>query len=86
MKNIKVPDDLNQRRIRIISKGYISRKDLSEFIPAGKKKSDRIYNDIVHQAELEGFIVSEVGLSVDRVLNYFHLDENKIRRYAKEGY
>lgn len=86
MKSIKVPDDLNQRRIRIISKGYISRKDLSEFIPAGKKKSDRIYNDIAHQAELEGFIVSEVGLSVDRVLNYFHLDENKIRRYAKEGY
>ena len=86
MRNINVPDDLNQRRVRIISKGYISKRDLSDFIPAGKKKTNQIYDDIVHQAELEGFIVSDIGLAVDRVLNYLHLDEKKIRRYAKEGY
>jgi len=28
MKNIIVPDDLNQKRLRILSKGYITRKDM----------------------------------------------------------
>ncbi len=86
MKSIIVPDDLNQKRLRILSKGYITRKDMLEFLPAGKKKANRIYDSICHQIELEGHTVSDLGLSVDRVLDYLHLDERKIRAYAKEGY
>ena len=59
---------------------------MPEFLPAGKKKANSIYDAICRQIELEGYNVSELGLSVDRVLDYLHLDEKKIRAYAKEGY
>ncbi len=85
MRTKTVPN-INSRRAEIIAKGFITRKDLEVFIPCSYTKATKAYNDICHKLILEGKHVSEFGLPPDIVLKYFSLSEEKIRKYASEGY
>lgn len=85
MRTKSIPQ-INSRRAEIIAKGFITRKDLETFIPCSYHKAVKTYNDICHQLILEGKTISEFGLPPDTVLKYFSLNEDKIRKYASEGY
>ncbi len=75
--------DLNIRRLEIISKGFLNKKEIREFVPCGQKRANEIYDEIRKSVKKEGFEnLSDVILS-KRMLKFLDLSIADIRANAK---
>ncbi len=81
---MKNSNSLNQRRYEIISKGFLCVTDIQHFCKCGYKKARKIYDELSTEIKNEGKRISPFGIPVIRLLNYLELDEEKIKKYAKD--
>lgn len=77
-------NSINQRRLELIRKGYVNRKELAEFLDVGKTKATAVYEDIVRNVAEEDKTVDILGVRTSRVLEYLGLTEEDIRRFARD--
>ena len=71
---------INQKRLEIIEKGYVSRRDICEFIPCSYNKARKIWNTITSNIHKEGFEqIDDNIMLAGRLLNYLGLSEEKIK-------
>ena len=84
-KGVRVSPTLNQDRLAVIRKGLVTVSGLQRFIPASRSKAKEVYDAIAREIMLsEGKEVAWYGIEIDRVLKYFDMTEQDIRRWAKE--
>ena len=76
---------INQRRLELNSLGYISKRQLREYLGCGARKADRAWDEITMQILKEGKTISPFGLDPKRVMNYLNLTEAHIEKYASKG-
>lgn len=77
-------ENINERRLELIRKGYVNRKELSEFLAIGKVKASAVYEEIVNEIAKEDKAVDHLGIRTCRVLEYIGLTEEDIRRFADD--
>ena len=71
---------INQKRLEIIEKGYVSRRDICEFVPCSYNKARKIWNLITSNIEKEGFErIDDNIMLANRLLQYLGLSEEKIK-------
>ena len=73
---------LNTRRLQMIRKGYVNKKELGQFLGVGKSKASKIFNQIVREIENSGRYVDSLGIRVTYALDYLGFTEEDIRRFA----
>ena len=78
-------NNINQKRLELNSLGYISRRQLREYLGCGARMADRAWEEITTQVAKEGKTVSPFGLDPKRVMNYLNLTEAQIEKYASKG-
>ena len=76
-------DNLNKVRLNIVLKGFITKKDIENFIPCGYQKAKKVYTEIEQQLALENKKISPFGIHIDSFLKYIGLSEKQIRQYAE---
>lgn len=82
MKHI---ENVNQRRLQLAAKGYLTTTDLETYCQCSYGKAKKVYEIISSQVEAEGKVVSIFGITPERVNAYMGLTEKKIRAYAEQG-
>lgn len=75
---------LNQDRLRLMRKGYLTKGDIKKFVPCGQKRATEMFNDINNKIVSEGKTPGYFGVEVSRVLSYLHITETQIRRFAAD--
>lgn len=73
---------INSRRLELIRKGYVNRKELAEFLDVGKTKAAAVYEEIAHGIAKQDKTVDMLGVRTCRVLEFMGLTEDDIRRFA----
>ena len=76
---------INQKRLEMNSLGYITRRQLRDYLGCGARKADLAWEEITRQILKEGKTVSPFGLDPKRVMNYLNLTEAQIEKYASKG-
>ena len=76
---------INQKRLELNSMGYITRRQLRDYIGCGARMADRAWEEMTMQILKEGKTVSPFGLDPKRVMNYLNLTEAQIEKYASKG-
>ena len=75
---------LNQRRLKMIAKGFLTVSDIESFVPCGYKKAKMLLNQIERDIRIEGKTVGMFGIDPRRVMNYLNQTETQIRKYAED--
>lgn len=76
--------NINQRRKKIILKGYANISDVMKFCAVGRKKAKQIFEEITEEIEAEGKKVNELGIPAKRLAEYLGFSEAKIFKFAEE--
>lgn len=74
---------INIKRLELISKGYLRRKEIEEFVPCGSNKASEIYKYIRNQVKLEGLENCSDVILADRVIKHCGLTLEGIKAMAK---
>lgn len=75
---------LNNKRLQMIRKGYINKKELGQFLDVGKCKASKVFDQIVKEIENSGRYVDSLGIRVTYALDYLGFTEEDIRRFAQD--
>lgn len=84
--------NLNQLRLKLILKAYLSVSDISVFCCVGVPKAQEIYNELKEQTEAEIVRIGnkeyqkhtcKAGIRTSRVLNYIEMKEVDVIRLAR---
>lgn len=84
--------NLNQLRLRLLLKAYLTVSDISTFCCISKEKAKIIYDELKEQTEAEKVIIdgkefnkhtSASGIRTSRVLNYIDMKESEVIRLAR---
>jgi len=78
-------EHINAKRLELNSQGYIRKTQLKDYIGCGQAMADRAWSDITLQILKEGKSVSPFGIEPKRVMDYLHLTEAQIDKYAARG-
>lgn len=74
---------INTTRLSIIQKGYLTQKDIKEFVPCGKDRAGAIYREIRGQIKAEGLENNSNVILAKRILTYLGLTKESIIAGAK---
>lgn len=74
---------INTTRLAIIQKGYLTQKDIKEFVPCGKDRAGVIYREIRSQTEAEGLENNSNVILAKRIISYLGLTKEAIIAGAK---
>ncbi|MGN0711706.1 MAG: hypothetical protein ACI4LO_08085 [Anaerovoracaceae bacterium] len=75
---------INNRRLELIRKGYVNRKELAEFLNVGKTRATAVYEEIASDIAKEDKTIDILGIRTCRILEYMGLTEEDIRRFARD--
>lgn len=75
---------LNNERLKLINKGFLTSKDIQRFVPCGRRKGKELEAKIKMIAFSSGKEISMFGYPPELVMEVLHLTETKIRKYAED--
>ena len=74
---------INVKRLELLNKGFLTLKDIKEFVPCGTPKAREIYNSIRQEVEMEGLENCDQIILAKRILKFMGLTATDIRTAAK---
>jgi len=83
-QNIEM-NELNETRSKILKKGYLTVKDIQDFVPCGYTRAKKVYDYIQSQIAKENQMPLLFGVPKKPFLKYMCLTEDEIVEYANFG-
>ena len=74
---------INVKRLELLNKGFLTLKDIKEFVPCGAPKAKEIYDSIRAEVESEGLENCDQIILAKRMLKFMGLTANEVRINAK---